>query len=173
MLTTRLELRPNDPRHLLALIEGDEQYEQAAGFKAADGLRDFFVSDEVSAEWLEQLRSGQSADAWRFGFAVIERGSNRAIGSAGFKGPPDTEGVVEIAYGIVSAYQGKGLATEVAQALVTFASRHEETRRLRAHTLPETNASNAVLTKCGFQFVGDVIDPEDGTVWRWERDPEA
>jgi hypothetical protein len=25
-----------------------------------------------------------------------------------------------------------------------------------------------VLTKCGFTLIGDVIDPEDGLVRRWE-----
>jgi hypothetical protein len=26
-----------------------------------------------------------------------------------------------------------------------------------------------VLTKCGFQYVGEVIDPDDGLVWRFEK----
>jgi len=26
-----------------------------------------------------------------------------------------------------------------------------------------------VLTKCGFRHVADLVDPEDGPVWRWER----
>jgi RimJ/RimL family protein N-acetyltransferase len=42
-------------------------------------------------------------------------------------------------------------------------------RRAIAHTLPEANASGRVLAKCGLRFVGEVIDPEDGSVWRWER----
>jgi RimJ/RimL family protein N-acetyltransferase len=31
------------------------------------------------------------------------------------------------------------------------------------------NASARVLAKCGFRRVGEVIDPEDGLVWRWEK----
>jgi hypothetical protein len=30
-----------------------------------------------------------------------------------------------------------------------------------------------VLTKNGFTKLGEVIDPEDGRVWRWERSPGA
>jgi len=26
-----------------------------------------------------------------------------------------------------------------------------------------------VLECCGFECVGEVMDPEDGLVWRWER----
>ncbi len=39
---------------------------------------------------------------------------------------------------------------------------------LRAHTLPEHNASTKVLEKCGFKLVGEVMHPEDGLIWRWE-----
>jgi [ribosomal protein S5]-alanine N-acetyltransferase len=47
----------------------------------------------------------------------------------------------------------------------------ERARRasVRAHTRPTPNASTPVLTKCWFARVGDVVDPEDGPVWRWER----
>jgi ribosomal-protein-alanine N-acetyltransferase len=36
-----------------------------------------------------------------------------------------------------------------------------------AHTLAETNASNAVLRKAGMSFVAEVDDPEVGKAWRW------
>jgi hypothetical protein len=26
-----------------------------------------------------------------------------------------------------------------------------------------------VLRKNGFEFIGDVVEPDDGPVWRWER----
>ena len=42
-------------------------------------------------------------------------------------------------------------------------------RIVRAHTLTEANASTRVLTKCGFQRINEVIDPDDGLVWRWEK----
>jgi [ribosomal protein S5]-alanine N-acetyltransferase len=30
-----------------------------------------------------------------------------------------------------------------------------------------------VLTRCGFERTGQVVDPEDGLVWRWEIRDEA
>ena len=57
---------------------------------------------------------------WRYGFFVLERESHTAIGTAGFKGPPDGADTVEIAYGIVPAFKGRGYATEAAGALVEF-----------------------------------------------------
>jgi [ribosomal protein S5]-alanine N-acetyltransferase len=91
------------------------------------------------------------------------------IGMCGFTGPPDTNGAVELAYGIVPSYQGKGYATEAAAALVELASADPRVRIIRAHTLPERNASTRVLEKCGFRKIGEVVDPENNLVWRWER----
>jgi [ribosomal protein S5]-alanine N-acetyltransferase len=164
-----LRLLPHSPAHLLALIESREQFEKQSGLRAADGLREFFVSDEVSPEWLSRLRASTVTDAWVHGFVVVHRESGSAIGSAGFKGPPDEQGIVEIAYGIVPSHEGRGYATEAAGALVAFALESGQVRLLRAHTLPTPNASTRVLAKCGFEYIGEVIDPEDGLVWRWER----
>lgn len=69
-------------------------------------------------------------------------------------------------------FAGQGYATEAATALVRFALASGQVRLVRAHTLPVANASTRVLLKCGFRHVGEVIDPEDGLVWRWERGAE-
>ena len=107
----RVSLIPYSPEHLLALIEGHERFRQCFGLPAADGLRTFIVSDEVSPTWLARLRASVSADPWLHGFAVVDRQSQSVIGGVGFKGPPDEDGMVEIAYGIVPAFQGRGYAT--------------------------------------------------------------
>lgn len=124
---------------------------------------------QLSADWLAQLHALTSADPWTLGFSLVQRDSDIAVGTCGFKGPPTVDGMVEIAYGIFPFHQGKGYATEAAQALVDFAFSSGQVRVARAHTLPQPNASTRVLTKCGFQYSGEVIDPEDGLVWRWEK----
>ena len=162
-----IRLQPVSPEELLALLESVAQCEERMGLSVAPELRDFFVSGEVSNEWIESLRSSKSADPWVHGFAVIEGGT--VVGMAGFKGPPDDNGVVEIAYGIVPSRQGRGYATEAAKMLIDFALDDARVTLIRAHTLPEANASTRVLAKCSFTHVGEVVDPDDGPVWRWER----
>lgn len=171
--TANLKLVLHAPEHLRALLQGSDFYAQSFGAQPAEGLRDFFVSKDVSPDWLARLEASTTVDPWTHGFALVHLGSSRVIGAAGFKGPPGAEGVVEIAYGVVPDYQGKGYATEAAQALVAYALSDERVRVVRAHTLREANASTRVLAKCGFRCVGEVIDPEDGLVWRWERDSDA
>ncbi len=123
---------------------------------------------EISPAWLALVDGAVESDPWIHGFLILDRASDRLIGRCGFKGRPDLEGVVEIAYGVNPDEEGKGYATEAASELVKFAFEHDNVRKVRAHTLPENNASGRVLTKCGFQRTGEVIDPEDGRVWRWE-----
>ena len=124
---------------------------------------------EVSPAWLAVLEGSSPVDPWIHGFLVVLRDGDSVVGRCGFKGPPDKDGMVEIAYGIAPEHQGKGYATEAAAGLASYAFSHSQVRVVRAHTLPEPNASTRVLTKCGFRRVGEVIDPEDGLVWRWEK----
>jgi [ribosomal protein S5]-alanine N-acetyltransferase len=155
ILTENLELRLQSSEQVLASIDT---------MSAADRA-------EVSPEWLARVKASTSADPWTHGFAVAQRASGAVVGMCAYKGPPGPEGVVEIAYGINPEYQGRGYATEVARALVAFAHDSGQVRLVCAHTRPEENASTHVLTKCGFEWIGEVMDPEDGLVWRWELPP--
>jgi RimJ/RimL family protein N-acetyltransferase len=124
---------------------------------------------ELSADWLARIHASTCADPWTHGFSLVQRDSGAIVGTCGFKGPPAADGVVEIAYGINPDCRGRGYATEAAQALTAFAISSGKVRVVRAHTLPEQNASTKVLEKCSFQRIGEVNDPEDGLVWRWEK----
>ena len=124
---------------------------------------------DLSAEWLSLLAAATHPDPWVLGFNMLLRDDAVIVGQCGFKGPPNSDGMVEIAYCVEEDWRGNGYATEAAEALTIHAFNHDSVRLVRAHTLPELNASTRVLTKAGFRNVGEVIDPEDGPVWRWER----
>lgn len=156
--TARLTLVVREPAAMLAWIDGMSESDRA----------------EVSPDWLARLRAATGPDPWTCGFAMVERETGAEVGSCGYKGAPDPEGIVEIAYSVDQEHQGRGYATEAARALAAYAFATGRVRTVRAHTLPAGNASTRVLTKCGFQRLGEVMDPEDGLVWRWEIErPEA
>jgi RimJ/RimL family protein N-acetyltransferase len=171
--TPSLRLQTWLPEQILALVEAPDSFAELTGVPAAEGLRDFIVSGDLSPEWFESMRKQSGGDPWTTGFAVIHRDSSSVVGTAAFKGRPDESGMVEIAYGIVPSFEGRGFATEAARALADYASASDLVKRIRAHTLREHNASTKVLKRCGFDFIGEVIDPEDGPVWRWERGPSG
>lgn len=123
---------------------------------------------EISPDWLARVRATPAGDPWSLSYTVVERATGAAVGGCAFKGPPDTAGMVEVAYGIDPPHRGRGLATEVAGGLTAYALASGRVRVVRAHTKPDNAASARVLAKCGFHHVGEVIDPEDGLVGRWE-----
>ena len=123
---------------------------------------------QLSADWLARLHASTAPDPWVHGFSMVHLDTGTTVGQCGFKGPPAADGAVEIAYGIASDQESKGYATEAARALVAYALSVDQVKLVRAHTLPASNASKRVLAKCGFQFVGEINDPEDGLVWRFE-----
>jgi [ribosomal protein S5]-alanine N-acetyltransferase len=107
---------------------------------------------------------------WR-GYLAADAATRSIVGTCAFKGAPDPEGAVEIAYFTFPPHEGLGYATAMARALVALAAERPEVRWVYAYTQPEPNASTRVLSKIGFKFVGAVDDPEDGAVWRWEYPP--
>jgi RimJ/RimL family protein N-acetyltransferase len=151
--TERLYLVLQTPEEVRAFIEGMAPAEKG----------------ELSPAWLARVLELTSPDPWTHGFILRDRGTGARIGTCAFKGPPSEEGMVEIAYGVDVDHRGRGYATEAARALVAYAFGSGQVRVVRAHTLPNPNASTRVLAKCGFGFIGGVTDPDDGPVWRWER----
>lgn len=150
--TEHLELVLRTPEEVLASVEAMSPSDRA----------------EVSPDWLARAQAAGLPDPWLHGFAIVHRASGVEIGSCGFKGPPGSGSVVEIAYGVHPGHQGRGYATEAARALSNYAFDTGGVSVVCAHTRPAGNASARVLTKCGFTRIGEVVDPEDGLVWRWE-----
>lgn len=131
------------------------------------------VRAEISPLWLQRLQEADEPDPWSCMFSIINKTSNSVVGSCGFKAPPDEYGTVEIAYGIDESSRGFGYAAESAGALVDFAWKNNDVKTVRAHTKSENAASERVLQELGFAFVGVFEDPEDGTVNRWEINPNS
>ena len=150
--TRRLRLVPNTLDEVRAHIESMNADQRA----------------QLSSDWLARIDTG-TADQWTLGFAIVHQVNDAIIGGCGFKGSPSADGTVEIAYNVAPDHQGKGYATEAAEALAAFAFSSGLVRIVRAHTLPNASASTQVLTKCGFRYVGEVMDCDDGLVWRWEK----
>jgi ribosomal-protein-alanine N-acetyltransferase len=129
-----------------------------------DGALAAILGCPVVAGWAtftERLRAAP-AGAWGTRFFVS---AGEVVGWGGFKGPP-RDGAVEIGYEIAASRQGRGLATAAARAMVAEAFADDGVQRVLANTLPERNASNRVLEKCGFRFEGERV-VRGMRVWRY------
>lgn len=122
--------------------------------------------DRGAIEYLRDrmLEGGPSHDGWYtwYGIARAAAGSRATLVAAGgYFGPP-VDDIVEIGYSVVPEAQRRGLATEMAQALVTRAFGAPRVRAVIAHTLDTNPASIRVLERCGFRREGP--GREAGTV---------
>ncbi len=109
------------------------------------------TDDMLKMAYREMLQGAlDHPDQWAwYSIWIIERKDGSRVGDLCFKGLND-DGSVEIGYGISTKYQGRGYATEAVDAMVTWALRQPEVKRVEAETEPDNIASQRVLEKCGF-----------------------
>lgn len=165
-----IQLLPLDA-DALALIEADiDSYCAKNEVKVGQSTK---LIRDMAALWKKFALSVHADFPW-ISYLAIDHASRMIIGTCAFKGNPNQEKTVEIAYFTFPGHEGKGYATAMAHALTQIALSQPDVPQVIAHTLPQTNASTKVLQNVGMKFVGDVIDPEDGPVWRWryERTPQ-
>ena len=167
LITDRLYLRAFTLPDYEAAALGDEALAAQLGAPVAPGWLEF---PDAIQFWLQHARTEPDLLPWML-YGYFDRTTHTMVGGGGFKGRPSAEGVVEIGYGLAPAYRGQGLAVEAARALAAWAYEQPDVRLVIAHTLPENNASTDVLRRAGFRHVGEVQDPDDGLVWRWELAP--
>jgi RimJ/RimL family protein N-acetyltransferase len=158
---TDVVLLPATDAHLVALQCDRTAFGRLIGSPVPDGWPEFGESIDFT---LDRLREHPDERDWWMHFFVAEQA---LIGSGGFVGPPH-DGVVEIGYELAPAFRGKGLRTAAARALVEKALATPAVTMVIANTLAHDNPSTGVLRRLGFGLVRELVDPEEGPIWRWE-----
>ncbi|MEU4210830.1 GNAT family N-acetyltransferase [Streptomyces sp. NPDC026206] len=146
---------------LRALADGD-----LAGGSAEAGvaLDEHFVCDR--ARWIfgyraDQLAEDPSVAPW-ITRAVVSEPDGAVVGDAGFHGPPDEAGMVEVGYTVVPGYRRQGYARAMLTALLVRAAAEPDVRTVRATIRSDNNASLATIAGFGFRRVGEQGDERDG-----------
>ena len=96
-------------------------------------------------------------EKYGFGFcSVFEKETGEFIGQAGLfhKGFYDEQPDIELAYRLHKKYWGHGYATELAKALIRWAFENLKIDKIVSAAEPENIASQKVLLKSGFLFLG-------------------
>jgi len=130
------------------------------------------LMDKNALHWAADRLSDEPGQQGWHAWVYISPVLNRLVGCAGYKGPPDANGSVEIGYSMLQSYREQGLATEGVMTLLEWAYRHETVKSITAVTRADRDASHRVLEKAGFQLVGTRFDEaEDCDVVEWEHRP--
>ncbi len=144
-----------------ALLDGDLP---AASEMAGVALTDYFVTDR--ARWLWRFRIDQMAadpGGARWMVRQVATGPEGVVvGHAGFHGPPDEAGMVEIGYSVAPDFRRQGYARAMLIELLRRAAAEPGVKTVRATIGPDNVASLATIAGFGFVEVGGQWDDEDG-----------
>ncbi|WP_372735974.1 GNAT family N-acetyltransferase [Nocardioides sp.] len=154
-----------------ALANGDLA---AANAVSPVPLSAYFVGPESRPVWQtrsKQVEEDPASAAWVTGVIWDER-KQIAVGQAGYHGPPDSEGMVEIGYAVDPAYRRRGYARAALETLLQRAVREPEVRTVRVSISPDNVASLQLAGQQGFTEVGEQWDEEDGLEIIYEVDAQ-
>ena len=144
-----------------ALAAGDLT---AANAASPVPLTEYFVGPDWRGTWRmrdEQVREDPASAAWVTG-VIWDEQERIAVGRAGYHGPPDDHGMVEIGYAVDPAYRRRGYARAALEALLRRAAREPAVTVARVTISPDNTASYTLAMQYGFTKVGEQWDEEDG-----------
>lgn len=159
---TEVVLLPATVEQLIALQSDPSAFGRLIGSGVPDGWPQFPESIEFT---IARLREHPDQAQWWMHFFLLP--DSTLIGSGGYVGPPQ-DGVVEFGYELAHKFRGQGLGIAAAKAMVAKAAATGAVSMVIAHTLAHENPSTGVLRRLGFAKTRELVDPEDGPIWRWE-----
>ncbi len=144
--------------------------------KAGDGRLGEWIKCVVLANWppehwephvldvlLAQYELVPEQMAWHRYMALREADGRRTlIGALGSFWREAAPAECEMGWGVLPEFEGRGLATEAARALIEVIRESEGIESVVAHTFPRLRGSVRVMEKCGFVYEGP--GEEEGSV---------
>jgi RimJ/RimL family protein N-acetyltransferase len=137
-------------------------------------LSPYFAAPESRGVWYmrrKQVEEDPASAAWVTGVIWDER-HQVAVGRAGYHGPPDSSGMVEIGYAVDPKFRRRGYARAALEALLQRAAREPQVRTVRVTISPDNVASYQLASQYGFAEVGQQWDDEDGLEIIYEVDAQ-
>src|SRR4051812_35222973 len=146
---------------MAALLKGDLC---GAGNAAAVTLTEYFMIDDFLPLWssrIDRLAADPGGALWS-AYAAVAEPEGVTVGHAGFHGPPDQAGMVEIGYSVDPAYRRQGYAKAMIRELLHRATAEAGVTTVRATISRDNTASLAAIAGSGFTRIGEQRDDEDG-----------
>ena len=156
-----VEILQLSPEALHALAAGDLE---AASRSTPLVLPAVFVAPDWIGTWRyrsTQVVEDPASAAWITG-AVRDTASGQVVGKAGFHGPPDERGMVEVGYAVVPELRRRGYARAALEVLLARAAVEPGVTVVRASVRPDNTPSLGLVHQYGFVAVGEQWDEEDG-----------
>jgi RimJ/RimL family protein N-acetyltransferase len=160
-VTPCVEIVQLDAAALRGLGDGDQA---AAERSSPVPLSPYLAGPDCRRVWeirAEQVALDPASAGWITGI-VWDPERELAVGRAGFHGPPDADGMVEVGYSIDPQYRRQGYARAALRVLLARAEAEPDVRTFRATISPDNVASRDLVLAHGLVEVGEQWDDEDG-----------
>ncbi len=165
--TKRLKLLALSPPQLALYLSSPEQLEEELGLTVSRVIYLERVQRAINIKLAKMAQVAEADYPWYTYWLLVVADELFGAGLAGFKGVPNSQGEVEIGYGIDPAYQRQGYMTEAVQALIDWAFQSLECKVITATDILKSNiASQRVVEKVGMRVCGET---EETLSWRIEK----
>jgi ribosomal-protein-alanine N-acetyltransferase len=159
--TTRLKLIPFTKEICEAALRSSTAVLTEIGIAAGHGWPDADTLDTLPRilKNLNKVQSPSGFESWM----VLLKHNNMLIGDIGFKGLPNSDGELDLGYGIIANEQKKGFAKEAASGLVEWAFRQAGVKVITASCFIENLGSQSILRYLNFEK-----EAEDAKMLHWK-----
>ena len=143
----------------LAVDEADPNLWLDRGFSDPDK---YFLNNSNPIKYrLPRIRQNPEYAKYLPRVAVI-KDNPIIIASAGFHDAPDSDGMIEIGFGVDKRYQGRGFGQELLHGMWSWVVNDPQVNTLRYTVSPDNLISQHIIKKLGFEYKGQQIDEGDG-----------
>lgn len=88
---------------------------------------------------------------WHTFWFIVKKSDHCVVGSIDFKDVPNSDGEVEIGYGLGRDFEHNGYMTEAVQAFCNWALQQNRVKHIIAETDIDGVSSQKILIRCGFK----------------------
>ncbi|MCQ4636470.1 GNAT family N-acetyltransferase [Anaerovorax odorimutans] len=148
--TERLDIIALTPKQLELWIDNIVELEKqlACAYKA-EPMEGLFR--EIACGQVEKAKKDPINYLWHTFWLIVNKSDNVVVGAIDFKDTPDSNGEVEIGYGLGREFQHHGYMTETVAAFCKWALRQDGVNHIIAETDLDGASSQKLLIKCGFK----------------------
>jgi ribosomal-protein-alanine N-acetyltransferase len=108
---------------------------------------------QIFQDILKEDAAGATFSKW----AIINKADNGFIGMGLLRTYNNEPDKLEVGYCLHTQYWGSGIATELVNVLITYATSYPEIKTIVAVTTPGNTASQVVLEKAGLVKQGSIV----------------
>lgn len=151
--TERLRLIPLSLRDLERSIVDKGQIEKEYGLISDESVLSTKMK-VIYQKKIDKIKKNPKSYLYYTYWQIVNKSNNKVMGTIGYKGIPNTDGKIEVGYGLTENHRGFGYMTEAFGKLIEWAFYDTSTdvKSVLATTLKDNTQSQNVLRKIGMSI---------------------